>query len=126
MKPPMTDARKTAGLASPARRIFLSVFLLVSMLAFTLPSVAADKARPPDDATITRQVKLALLHHLCFEFKVVTTRGLVTLTGHAAGHSEKEQITHLAAAIPGVKGVLNNMTLPLTIAGNNQAAAAGN
>lgn len=81
------------------------------------------KDRPPlgerladkmDDASITTQVKFALLRHKAtsaLKTKVKTTDGVVVVTGEAASDSEKSLVTKLAQDIRGVKSVENNMTV---------------
>lgn len=67
-----------------------------------------------DDASITAQIKLALLsHHSTNAFKthVHTEKGVVTLTGSAKTSAEKELVTKLVRDIKGVKKVVNDMTV---------------
>lgn len=70
-----------------------------------------------DDARITSQVKESLLFHLLIDSRTETSGGVVTLSGHADDLAEKELGTSLAAGISGVKSVINNMILPVTLAG---------
>jgi osmotically-inducible protein OsmY len=65
-----------------------------------------------DDASITAQVKSALLlHHStsAIKTKVSTKDGVVTLTGEAKNQAERDLVTKLASDIQGVKSVANNM-----------------
>ncbi len=82
----------------------------------------ADGAQKPgrtlgekiDDASITAQVKLALLSHRstnAFKTHVHTEKGAVTLTGNAKTDAEKELVTKLVSDINGVKKVINDMTV---------------
>ncbi len=67
-----------------------------------------------DDASITAQVKYALLNHKstsALKTKVATTDGVVVLTGEAGTDAEKALATKLAEDIRGVKSVDNNMTV---------------
>lgn len=67
-----------------------------------------------DDASITAQVKLALLAHRstgAFKTHVRTEKGVVTLTGNAKTGAEKELVTKLVSDIKGVKKVVNDMTV---------------
>jgi len=67
-----------------------------------------------DDASITAQVKLALLTHRstsAFNTHVNTEKGVVTLSGVAKTPEEKELVTKLASDINGVKKVVNQMTI---------------
>ncbi len=67
-----------------------------------------------DDASITVQVKLSLLHHRstsAIKTKVKTNRGEVTLYGQAGSEAEKDLATKLTADINGVNSVKNQMTI---------------
>lgn len=67
-----------------------------------------------DDASITAQVKAALLtHHSTSPIKTkVTTRdGVVTLGGQASNQAEIDLVTKLTKDIKGVKSVVNNMEI---------------
>ena len=66
-----------------------------------------------DDASITAQVKMALLYHRstsALNTKVETKRGVVTMYGKASSAAEKDLATKLANDINGVKSVRNLMT----------------
>jgi osmotically-inducible protein OsmY len=74
-----------------------------------------------DDASITAQVKSALLTHRstsALHTKVSTTDGVVTLAGIAKNDAEKSLVTKLAADINGVTSVINNMTIAVPVAIN--------
>jgi osmotically-inducible protein OsmY len=67
-----------------------------------------------DDASITSQVKYALLSHKAtsaLRTKVVTTDGVVRVTGDAKNDAEKSLVTKLAADVRGTKSVTNDMTV---------------
>jgi len=67
-----------------------------------------------DDASITAQVKMALLFHRSTSTnntKVETNEGIVTLGGKAGNGAEKDLVTKLVTNINGVKSVVNNMTI---------------
>ena len=67
-----------------------------------------------DDASITAQVKLALLFHRstsALYTKVRTTHGVVTLSGKARNAAEKDLAAKLVKDIKGVKNVENQMTV---------------
>ena len=67
-----------------------------------------------DDASITAQVKVALLLHRSTSSvgtEVATTDGVVTVGGIAKNAAEKTLVTKLASDITGVKSVVNNMTI---------------
>lgn len=65
-----------------------------------------------DDASITSQLKFALLRHKAtsaLKTKIVTNEGRVLITGDAASDAEKSLVTKLAKDVRGVKSVTNNM-----------------
>ena len=67
-----------------------------------------------DDASITAQVKTALLTHRstsAMQTKVETRMGEVTVTGIAKNAAEKSLVTKLVADIQGVTTVKNEMTV---------------
>jgi hyperosmotically inducible protein len=89
-------------------------------------TIAANPAVPDatigdkiDDASITAQVKSALLSHhstSAIHTKVSTTDGVVTLTGIAKNEAEKTLVTKLVNDINGVTSVVNNMTIAEPVA----------
>jgi osmotically-inducible protein OsmY len=67
-----------------------------------------------DDASITAQVKIALLFHRstsALHTKVETKHGVVTLNGKAANAAEKDLVSKLVNDVKGVKSVNNQMTI---------------
>jgi len=75
-----------------------------------------------DDASITAQVKAALLFHdstSAFHTSVSTKAGTVTLSGEARDEAERDQVAKLSKDINGVKSVTNNMTLKIASTVNN-------
>jgi len=67
-----------------------------------------------DDASITAQVKVALLFHRstsALSTTVKTKHGIVTVGGKANNEAEKDLVTKLVKDIKGVKGVKNQMTI---------------
>ena len=67
-----------------------------------------------DDASITAQVKTALLFHRstsALHTKVETKHGVVTLGGKARNAAEKDLVSKLVTDIKGVKSVNNRMTI---------------
>jgi osmotically-inducible protein OsmY len=75
-----------------------------------------------DDASITAQVKSSLMSHRstsALKTKVVTTDGVVTLSGIAKNAAEKSLVTKLVSDIDGVISVVNNMTIEIAAASNN-------
>ena len=71
-----------------------------------------------DDASVTAQVKTALLTHRstsAMMTKVETRNGEVTLTGIAKNAAEKSLVTKLVTDIQGVTSVKNQMTVEKTM-----------
>jgi len=69
-----------------------------------------------DDASITAQVKLALLFHRstsALKTKVDTKKGIVTVSGVVKNGAEKDLVDKLVNDIKGVKGLKNNLTIGL-------------
>jgi osmotically-inducible protein OsmY len=67
-----------------------------------------------DDASITAEVKLALLGHRAtsaLKTKVTTTDGVVQITGEAETDAEKSLVTKLAMGVRGTKSVTNDMVV---------------
>jgi hyperosmotically inducible protein len=89
-----------------------------NMVVSTEPSTVAkdrDKAITNiDDASITAQVKMALLldkSTSSLKTAVQTTDGIVTLTGQATTKAARDSATKLVSDVNGVKGVVNHMTI---------------
>lgn len=67
-----------------------------------------------DDASITSQVKYALLTHRstsAVKTKIVTSDGVVLVTGEASSDAERSLVTKLAKDVRGVVSVSNNMVV---------------
>ncbi len=67
-----------------------------------------------DDASITAQVKIALLTHRStsvLKTSVATKDGVVTLDGKAQNAAEKDLVTKIVSDIFGVKNTINNMSI---------------
>jgi hyperosmotically inducible protein len=67
-----------------------------------------------DDASITTQVKYALLSHKgtsALKTKVTTVDGVVRVTGDAKTDAEKSLVTKLASDVRGAKSVTNDMVV---------------
>jgi hyperosmotically inducible periplasmic protein len=67
-----------------------------------------------DDASITAQVKMALLFHRstsALETSVTTKNGVVTVSGIAKNAAEKDLVAKLVSDVHGVKSVNNRMTV---------------
>lgn len=82
--------------------------------------VVSDAPAPPtlgekiDDASITSQVKFALLGNKAtsaLKTKVTTSEGVVAITGEAATEAEKSLAAKLASDVRGVVSVDNRMTV---------------
>ena len=78
------------------------------------PSTTETVGETIDDASITSQVKYALLSHKstsALKTKVTTTNGVVRVTGDASSDAEKALVTKLASDVRGTKSVTNDMTV---------------
>jgi osmotically-inducible protein OsmY len=78
------------------------------------PSATETIGEKIDDASITSQVKYALLSHKttsALKTKVTTTDGVIGITGEATSDAEKSLVTKLAQDVRGVRSVNNNMTV---------------
>ena len=85
--------------------------LLVVPAAPADPRTFSEKI---DDASITAQVKYALLTHKstsALKTSVTTKDGLVSIKGEASSSAERDLVTHLAEGVRGVKVVSNIMTV---------------
>lgn len=77
-------------------------------------TVKGERAGVIDDASITVQVKAALMSRRstsAFQTGVKTRNGVVTLTGTAGNEAEKELAERLARGVSGVKSVDNEMRI---------------
>ena len=80
----------------------------------TAPAPAETMGEKIDDASITTQVKFALLSHKstsALKTKVTTNDGVIAISGEAKSDAEKSLVTKLAQDVRGVKSVSNNMTV---------------
>lgn len=71
-----------------------------------------------DDASITSQVKFALLSHKATSAlmtKVTTNDGIVTVSGVADNDAEKSLVSKLAGDVRGTRSVTNNMTVKAAV-----------
>jgi len=85
--------------------------MTVSKTSKKTPETTSEKI---DDASITAQVKMALLFHRttsALHTTVKTKRGVVTVSGKARFAPEKDLVTKLVNDIKGVKSVKNRMTI---------------
>jgi hyperosmotically inducible periplasmic protein len=97
------------------------VLRVTNVMTVVKPPAKADEtvATAIDDASITAQVKVALLLHRStssLNTKVGTTDDVVTVSGSAKNAAEKALVTKLASDISGVKSVVNNMTIAPAVA----------
>lgn len=83
-------------------------------IALKAPIPGPSMAESIDDASITSQVKYALLTHKstsALRTKITTTDGVVRVTGEASSDAEKSLVTKLAQDVRGTKSVTNDMTV---------------
>jgi hyperosmotically inducible protein len=78
------------------------------------PATGATVGEKIDDASITAQLKYALLNHKStsvLKTSVTTVDGVVVISGEATSAAEKTLVTKLAEGVRGTKSVVNNMTV---------------
>jgi osmotically-inducible protein OsmY len=84
------------------------------MIVKAQPATGETIGEKIDDASITTQVKYALLSHKstsALKTKITTNEGVIVITGEAASDAEKSLVTKLAQDVRGAKSVNNNMTV---------------
>jgi hyperosmotically inducible protein len=84
------------------------------MVVETPPTGSTTVGEVIDDASITSEVKYALLSHSstsALATKVTTVDSVVSITGVAGSDAEKDLVTKLAQDTRGVKSVVNDMTV---------------
>jgi osmotically-inducible protein OsmY len=84
------------------------------MIVRAQPATGETIGEKIDDASITTQVKYALLSHKstsALKTKVTTNEGVIVITGEAGSDAEKSLVTKLAQDVRGAKSVNNNMTV---------------
>lgn len=84
------------------------------MVVAAKPATTKTIGEKIDDASITSQVKYALLSHKAtsaLKTKVTTNDGVVAISGEAANDAEKSLVTKLAQDVRGVNSVSNKMTV---------------
>ena len=123
-----SKTKKLMGTSSmKTGRLFQTLCVMPAILFFTATPLQAsdkkvkniEKIEKVDDATISSEVKTSLLYHLSLNFEVITNAGVVTLSGNADNIAERDLNTKLAKEIKGVKSVVNNMVIPVTVAKND-------
>lgn len=80
----------------------------------TIKAPGATLSESMDDASITSQVKYALLSHKstsALKTKITTNDGVVSVSGEASSDAEKSFVGKLAGDVRGVKSVSNKMTV---------------
>ncbi len=84
------------------------------MTVITTPLKKRTVGEKIDDASITAQVKMALLYHRstsAVKTSVTTKNGIVTMSGKASNADEIKLATKLASDVIGVNSVKNQMTI---------------
>lgn len=84
------------------------------MVVAEKPAATKTLGEKIDDASITSQVKYALLSHKstsALKTKITTNDGVVAITGEATNDAEKSLVTKLAQDVRGVNSVSNKMTV---------------
>jgi osmotically-inducible protein OsmY len=83
-------------------------------IAITQPAAGPTLGENIDDASITSQVKFALLRNnstSALKTKVKTNDGIVRVTGDASSDAQKSLVTKLALDVRGTKSVTNDMVV---------------
>ncbi len=91
-----------------------TVLLVAVALLAACASVDVDRAATLDDATITAQVKTAILREpnlRILPIRVQTTNGIVQLSGFADTTQKSALAAELASSITGVKTVQNSIII---------------
>jgi osmotically-inducible protein OsmY len=87
---------------------------ITNSLVVKEPSSDSSVSETIDDASITSQVKYALLSHgstSALKTKITTKDGVVMVSGNAESDAEKDLVSKLAGNIRGVKSVDNDMVV---------------
>ncbi len=95
--------------------------MTVAAVAADKPITTASLAAMIDDASISAQVRMALMSHRstsAFKTSVATLEGVVTVGGSAKNAAEKDLVTKLVTDINGVKSVVNNMVVEPVVSTN--------
>src|SRR4029077_3521474 len=74
--------------------------------------------RPPDDGTITHEVKRRLDNDPAFKFPEVSVKTfdrVVQLSGFASTPDQKQRAEDVAKTVPGVSQVVNNISIKQTL-----------
>ena len=82
---------------------------------------ACNRARPQDDKTITREIQAKLYHDAILktrDISIIAQSGVVVLSGQVSSEDERASAERLAAAVGGVKQVINQ----LAVVGRSPAA----
>ena len=78
------------------------------------PAPAPPRRTPPDDATISSEVEAAIKAEPALESQpitVATADATVTLSGSVSNESLSSRAQRIAMATPGVKNVVNNLSV---------------
>ena len=101
---------------------FVPAIGLAIALASGIPGCAVTSGHETvgeyaDDATITTRVKTRFAKDptvSAMRIHVDTDKGMVSLRGTAKSQAERDQAERIAASVPDVKGVQNNITIEST------------
>ncbi|MFP5223398.1 MAG: BON domain-containing protein [Acidobacteriota bacterium] len=99
------------------RRIFsvlLLSFMLMASVGFAATSTTETAGDYVDDSVITTKVKAAIMDEpglKTLDIKVVTEKGVVTLSGMVSTKAEVTKAGDVARGVKGVKSVKNDLKL---------------
>ena len=93
------------------RRSVLAVGILISV-AFS--QGACNRTRPQDDKATTREIQAKLYHDATLktrDISIIAQNGVVVLSGQVNSEDERASAEHVAAAVGGVKQVINQLAV---------------
>jgi osmotically-inducible protein OsmY len=98
-------------------RAFIVSIALASAVGCSVTSGQKTAGELVDDAAITSRVKTRFANDptvSAMRIHVNTDKGVVNLSGTAKSQAEREQAERMAAGVPDVKSVQNNITVDST------------
>jgi len=89
----------------------LAAGILISAALF---SGACNRTQPQDDKTITKEIQAKLYHDATLktrDISIIAQNGVVVLSGQVNSEDERASAEHVAAAVGGVKQVINQLAV---------------
>jgi len=94
----------------PTRGVLASAILISA----TLFPGGCNRAHPPDDKTITKEIQAKLYHDTRLktrDISIIAQKGVVVLSGQVNSEDERASAERLAAGAAGVKQVTNELVI---------------